>query len=48
MCFRGEELETPNLVLINFKNFFRDVYDAGDVMGDKKQFDINKEIKPIW
>ena len=29
MCSRGEELETPNLALINFKGFFKDMYDAG-------------------
>lgn len=29
MCSRGEDLETPNLALINFKSFFKDMYDGG-------------------
>lgn len=50
MCSRGEELETPNLALINFKSFFRDMYDGGvaNPMQAPKKKILEEETGKMW
>ena len=50
MCNRGDELEAPNLALINFKSFFKDMYDGGvsNPMQTKKQKILEKENASLW
>lgn len=50
MCSRGEENETPNLVLIGFKSFFRDMYDSGEAAAMKvsKKDILQKEVPGMW
>ena len=34
--FSGEELETPHLVLMGFKSFYKEMYDTGDPLASQK------------
>lgn len=50
MCSRGEDLETPNLALINFKSFFKDMYDGGvaNPMQAPKKNILEGENGNVW
>lgn len=50
MCSRGEESETPNLALIGFKSFFRDMYDSGEAQAMKasQKNILHQEAAGMW
>lgn len=49
LTFRGENLETPNLVLFNFKNFFTEMYYSSETEEKMKKKEVLKDdIREMW